>query len=79
MRNDVFKVRIKRIDKPSENLFCTSNMPVIPNDGDCLYIEENGGHTHKYIVESKNWVVSSLDDDNVCLLIIWVRDPSLSK
>lgn len=79
MGKDIFRVRIKRIDKPSENLFYTSNMPVLPNDGDCLYVEEKSGLNRKYVVEKKDWAVTDLDGNNFCLVVIWVRDPDLSK
>lgn len=78
MGNDVFRVQVKSVHKPFESLFYTSNMPVLPKDGDYLYVEENGNN-HQYIVDRKDWVVSSQDGNNVCLIVIWVSDPNLSK
>jgi hypothetical protein len=78
MGNDVFRVQVKSVHKPLESLFYTSNMPVLPKDGDYLYVEENG-HNHQYIIDRKDWVVSSQDGNNVCLIVIWVSDPNLSK
>ena len=78
MGNDVFRVQVKSIHKPMDSLFYTSNMPVLPKDGDYFYIEENG-YNHQYIIDRKDWVVSNQDGNNVCLIVIWVRDPNLSK
>lgn len=74
----MFRVQVKSVHKPFESLFYTSNMPVLPKDGDYLYVEENGNN-HQYIVDRKDWVVSSQDGNNVCLIVIWVSDPNLSK
>lgn len=75
---DFFRVQVKDIDDPEISLFRTSNMPVLPKNGDSMYVEDDKGKNKKYVVVKKDWIVSD-GNNSTCTVVIWVREPGLEN
>lgn len=77
---DKFRLQVRKWDAPysEQSLFYGEDINIAPNENETLFIDDESGKLHEYVVVKRETVLRSSKDGNICLVVVYVKEPDVA-